>query len=332
MKLEDIGEFGLIRRFAKPLKLNLPDGVEGIGNDCAVVPYRNDLSFLVTTDLLVENTHFIKDLISPEDLGYKSLAVNLSDIAAMGGKPRYAFLSIAMPIDTPVNWVDSFFEGLQELADQEGVLLLGGDTTRSNQFFVNFLVIGEVETRFIKRRSQALPGDIICCTGNLGNSGGGLKIALENLPEQPFTSFLLHSHYRPRPHIKEGQWLSKQPGVHAMMDLSDGLASDIQRIMEESNCGAHIEIERLPISPELRDASKFFGWKAEEIALTGGEDYSLLLTVDPKEYSAISDDYFQNFQRPLFPIGAIFPNNSLSYSHFKKPYSPEGTGYNHFKS
>lgn len=329
MTLEDLGEFGLIHRFA-PLFYSHQPGIEGIGNDCAVIPYRDHLSFLVTTDLLVENTHFIKKQITPADLGYKSLAVNLSDIAAMGGKPQYAFLSLGLPIDTPIDWLDTFFASLQQLARQTGVLLLGGDTTRSSQIVINILLIGVIETRLIKRRSQAKPGDIICCTGYLGDSGAGLKILLEGLSVDKNAESLIQSHFRPRPHLEEGAWLASHPGVHAMMDLSDGLASDLQRIMEESDCGAHIEVERLPLSFELQQASKSFGWSTEDLALTAGEDYCLLLTIDPQRFESISKAYETHFHRPLFQIGTILPS-SLIYTFHQKPYSLKSCGFDHFK-
>lgn len=331
LRLQDLGEFEFIKRFAPLFNSKQQPGVEGIGNDCAVIPYHDNLSFLVTTDLLIENTHFIKKLITPQDLGYKSLAVNLSDIAAMGGKPQYAFLSLGLPVDTPIEWTDAFFTALQQLATQTGVSLLGGDTTCSSQMIINLLLIGVIETRLIKRRSQAIPGDIICSTGFLGDSGAGLKILLEGLPQNSSTQSLVKTHLRPRPHLEEGAWLAAQPGVHAMMDLSDGIASDIQRIMEESHCGAHLEVESLPLSPDLRTASQVYGWSAENLALTAGEDYCLLVTIDPQHSKALLKAYEHQFQRPLFPIGTILPNPTLQYTKNQEPFIPNGKGFDHFK-
>jgi thiamine-monophosphate kinase len=332
MNIGDLGEFELIHRFAPPFCSNMPHGVEGIGNDCAVIPYRDNLSFLVTTDLLVENSHFIKTQIPPEALGYKSLAVNLSDIAAMGGRPQNAFLSLGLPKETPVAWIDAFFSGFRQLAKQTGVLLLGGDTTRSSQIIINVLLIGVIETQLIKRRSQAIAGDIICCTGYLGNSGAGLNILLKELPQDTAAQALVQSHFYPRAHLEEGAWLSAQPAVHAMMDLSDGLSSDIQRIMEESKCGAHLEVERLPLSPELVSISDTFGWSAENLALTGGEDYCLLVTIDPNNYAELSEEFLRHFQRPIFQLGTILSVPSLVYTHHQKNFIPEGSGFDHFKS
>jgi thiamine-monophosphate kinase len=330
MTLGDLGEFGFIHRFAPLFYPNIP-GVEGIGDDCAVIPFHDHLSYLATTDLLIENTHFIKTLISPHDLGYKSLAVNLSDIAAMGGKPQYAFLSLGLPIDTPITWSDEFFSGLKQLANETGVFLLGGDTTRSNQVVINIFLLGMMETYLIKRRSQAIPGDIICCTGYLGDSGGGLKILLEGLELNDHSRSLIQAHIHPYPYLEEGAWLAAQPGVHAMIDISDGLASDIQRVMEASHCGAHLEVERLPLSVQLQHASQLFGWSAENLALTAGEDYCLLTTIDPKYASSVCEAYQERFKQPLFQIGTILPTPSLLYTYHKKIYKPIGEGFDHFK-
>lgn len=333
MRLKDLGEFELIRRFTPLFSENIPQGVEGIGNDCAVIPFGERYSLLVTTDLLVENTHFIKEQIPAADLAFKSLSVNLSDIAAMGGKPRYAFLSLALPVETSLKWIDAFMESFAKLAEQTGVLLLGGDTTRSSLITVNVLIVGEIETSSIKRRSQAIPGDMICCTGNLGDSGGGLKILLEGLPQEGIAAKqLIQAHYRPHPQLEEGMWLARQPGVHAMMDISDGLASDIHRIMEESYCGAHLKVEQLPLSENLRQVSEQFGWQAEDLALTAGEDYCLLLTVDPTNFTALKSAYLRHFNRPLHQIGTILNEADLIYTLNNKTYHPTGSGFDHFKS
>lgn len=330
MKLKDLGEFGLIHRFAPLFHSHFPPGVEGIGNDCAVIPFQDNLSYLVTTDLLNENVHFIKNKIDPKDLGYKSLAVNLSDIAAMGGKPQYAFLSIGLPSETPLEWIDSFFAGFQQLALQTHLFLLGGDTTSANQIIINVLLVGTIETTRIKRRSQAQMGDIICCTGHLGDSGAGLKILLEELPQKEAMQPLIQAHLRPRPHLEEGAWLAAQMGVHAMIDISDGLASDIQRIAEESNCGAYIQVENLPLSAELKQVCQQFGWRAENFALTAGEDYCLLTTIDPAEFPSIQHHYYQHFQRPLFPVGKILTPSTVEYTFHGKSFKPQGYGFDHF--
>lgn len=332
MQVSDIGEFGLIKRLAASLNQNLPTGIEGIGDDCAVFPGENNSSFLYTTDLLVENIHFKKKLIAPEDLGYKSLAVSLSDIAGMGGKPLYAFLSIALPASSRLDWLEGFFKGFRELAQTENLYLLGGDTSNSTgEMLISASVIGTMLTAQIKRRSQARINDLICCTGYLGDSGAGLKILMENLPLNPLTAPLVHEHVHPRAQLPEGQWLAMQDGVHAMMDISDGLDADVKHIMEESGCGAQINLEALPLSPSLQACAKQFNWPALEMAAASGEDYCLLLTVDPQKYEAMNEQYRQLFDRPLFRLGTVTSGHELVYLKNGKTVQLTKSGFDHFK-
>lgn len=333
MKLHQLGEFGLIHHFAPRFLQHLPPDIQGIGDDCAIMPYKDEHSLLVTTDMLIENVHFLTSKISPEDLGHKSLAVNLSDIAAMGGRPLYAFLSIGLPPTLEVSWLDRFFDGLEKLAKEENVLLLGGDTTSSlSGFIVNIVILGEAKNSQIKKRSQAVAGDLICCTGPLGSSGAGLKVLLEDLPIDEMTEVLVHSHHHPRPHLKEGQWLAAHPAVHAMIDVSDGIDSDVRRLMEQSHCGAEIDLNQLPLTTNLIKASERFGWNVEELAVTAGEDYCLLFTVDPKEYFQLQKEYETYFQSPLPVIGKItsHPLTLLYLGRDRKPVTIQKKGFDHF--
>jgi len=180
LKIEDLGEFGFIARFSPDFVKNLPPAVLGIGDDCAVLPWKDRKKLLITTDLLVEGVHFLSQRISPADLGYKSLAVNLSDIAAMGGRPRWAFLSMAIRPGMAISSLDEFFRGWKQLGRRAGVHLLGGDTTRSKDgLVINVVVAGEADKKYIKYRSTARPGQVVAVTGNLGDSAGGLKLILE---------------------------------------------------------------------------------------------------------------------------------------------------------
>ncbi|MGD0339216.1 MAG: thiamine-phosphate kinase [Bacteroidota bacterium] len=332
MKLSAIGEFGFIRRVSPAFTQNLPKNIVGIGDDCAVIPWGSGTSLLVTTDMLVEGIHFLRDKISPRDLGYKTLAVNLSDIAAMGGSPTNAFISLGIPGEIEVEWLDDFYNGLHELAESENVSLLGGDTAKSPaHIVVTMTILGLEETRLIKYRSTARYGDYIYVTDCIGDSGGGLKILLEDIGMDEDTALLVRRHQRPKAHLMEGAWLAVQDGVHAMMDVSDGIDSDICRIMEASSCGAHIQIEWLPLSVQLRRVSKRYNWNAEEIALTGGEDYCLLITIDPEYYAQIAHSFQKKFNRPLTKIGNILEKEKgLQYSEDGKKYMVHKHGYDHF--
>lgn len=332
MKLSEIGEFGFIQILQSQFNQNLPKNVVGIGDDCAILPYRDNLSLLVTTDLLIENIHFIRSQITPHDLGYKSLAVNISDIAAMGGKPTYALLSVALPSNMDLAWCRDFIDGLQDIAKKEGVQIVGGDTTKSeSDIVINIAVLGEMETVKIKRRSHAQMGDLICCTGYLGDSAGGLKVLLERLPWTNSTIPLIKQHQLPRPHVKEGLWLAEKRSVHAMIDVSDGIDSDIHRMMEQSHCGAQIELDKLPLSPSLVEVGKQFEWDIYELAATGGEDYCLLFTVAPEDYKQLAKEYEKNFKHKPYLIGTILEGKELVYLHQGQKTEFSGKGFDHFQ-
>ncbi|MFH1158550.1 MAG: thiamine-phosphate kinase [Pseudomonadota bacterium] len=333
MKLSDIGEFGLIDRVSVDFLKNLPRGITGIGDDAAVIPWNQKRSLLVTTDMLVEGSHFIRSAISPEELGHKSLAVNLSDIAAMGGTPAFVFLSLGLTPDLTVEWVDRFFRGFRRLAEAYAVRLLGGDTTQSKESVViNITALGNIQNRHIKFRSLAEPGDLVCVTGRLGDSGAGLKVLLEQKPLSPTEKRLVRRHHRPEPHVPEGRWLGRKSGVHAMMDVSDGIDSDARRLIKSSGCGIDIHLDRLPLSKDLRSVCAMRKWNAYELASSGGEDYCLLFTVAPKAFARLSADFLSMFRRPLFRIGDVTGNAGvLRYFLHGEPCALENGGWDHFK-
>lgn len=332
MKLSEIGEFGFIRRISPPFVENLPNAVIGIGDDCAVIPWKDDASLLVTTDMLIEDVHFLRARIPPRDLGYKSLAVNLSDIASMGGTPESAYISIGIPEDIEVEWLDEFYLGLRELAESERVHVLGGDTTKSpTHLVINIAVLGTVDPRLAKFRSTAKLGDVICITDYIGDSGGGLKALVESKPVDDDTDYLIRRHHRPKAELAEGAWLAAQDGVHAMMDVSDGIDSDLRRIMERSLCGAEVHVECLPISLQLQRTSRRYRWSASELAVAGGEDYCLLTTITPDRYPTIAGEFGLRFNKPLANIGKVVEvEKGLIYLEHGKPVELGTHGYDHF--
>ncbi len=329
MKISELGEFGLIARIAERFRGGLPVGVEGIGDDCAILPLDDRRSLVVTTDLLVEEVHFLRNHITPKELGYKAMAVNLSDVAAMGASPVGAFLSLALPADTEVEWCDRFLEGLQSL----GTPLLGGDTTSSpNSLTINLAVIGIAENDRIKRRSAARIGDRIAVTSPLGESAAGLAMLLENLPRTGENLALLGKHHTPRPHLEEGRWLGGQAAVHAMMDLSDGLAADLPHILRASACSARIDLGAIPATAALRDFCARHGKGLRSLTLEGGEDYALLFTYDPTDEAALLQSYQAAFGRPFYPIGTTVETGDplvvWSENGVELPLHPEG--FHHF--
>lgn len=333
MKLKTIGEFGFIERIAQVLNADIPSSFLGIGDDCAVIPLDGSRSLLITTDMLVEDVHFLRSKISAADLGYKSLAVNLSDIAAMGGIPQCAFISLGLPSDVEVEWLDEWYSAFHTLAREYDVAVLGGDTTKSpDRLVINIALCGFANTDHLKYRSSALVGDIICVTDYVGDSAGGLRVLLENIEPDASTEFLLQRHHRPTPHLAEGQWLSKHSSVHAMIDVSDGIDSDIRRIAERSHCGAGINLDAVPVSDSLQKVAQRYHWNVREMAVTGGEDYCLLLTVDASGYPALARDFEEYFRRPLWAIGTILsPEQGIQYYSENTTIHLNSHGFDHFQ-
>lgn len=334
MKLSEIGEFGFIERFASKFNHLLPKGVEGIGDDCAVLPMNETHDMVVTTDLLAEGIHFLKDKISPTDLGHKTLAVNLSDIAAMGAQPIASFLSIAIPSDTEIEYIDSFMEGYHALSEKHNVALMGGDTARAlDRLTFNVTVMGKIEKGKSRLRSMAKSGDVIAVTGFLGNSAAGLHAVLNNLDMGDLNvDYLIQRHNRPMPHIHEGLWLAQQEGVHAMMDVSDGIASDVKHILKASGKGATIQLANLPLSHQIKKFSEKQKLNIYDLAASGGEDYCLLLTIDKAQFNHIVERYTEEFHQSLFPIGEINNSSSLQFLLNRNEIHLTKSGFNHFIS
>lgn len=309
-------EFGFIdhirRRFA-----DLPDqGFEGIGDDCAVLPLGGE-ALVFTSDLLTEGVHFLRHATSARELGGKSLAVNLSDVAAMGARPVATLLSIALPPDASGVWAEEFMEGYRELSARFGTPLVGGDTTRSESgVTINVTAIGRSPLTHLKRRRDARPGDALFVAGELGASGAGLRDLLAGHPDTPSARI----HRNPQPQVDEGIWLGARSEVHAMMDLSDGLASDLRHILDESDCGAEVELERIPVAAgaDLRTAA------------CGGEDYKLLFTAAPTATRQLEEEFLARFGTPLHRIGRITEHAGLTWLQAGSPVQLDWQGFTHY--
>mgnify|MGYP000814065800 CR=1 FL=1 len=310
-------EFGFIDHI-KELFAALPDnGFEGIGDDCAVLPVGEGESLVFTTDMLAEGVHFLRPATSPRELGRKSLAVNLSDVASMGARPVATLLSLSLPADTAGTWAEEFMLGYRELSEAFGVTLAGGDTTRSAAgITINVTAIGRIADAHIKRRSGARPGDAILVAGELGLSGAGLHDILAGRYDTPAAA----AHRNPLPQVAEGIWLGARSEVHAMMDLSDGLASDLGHILERSAAGAEIDLERIPVAAgsDLRTAA------------CGGEDYRLLFTAASDAAEELAAAFRARFGRPVYPIGRITAGRELVWMRDGRPEPLDWHGFTHY--
>jgi thiamine-monophosphate kinase len=300
MKVSEIGEFGLIDTLNKMIsaaRLNAsPDILIGIGDDAAAWRCSESIQ-LATVDSMVQDVHFTLDTITWPELGWKSLAINLSDIAAMGGIPRYALIALALPADTPVAHVTALYEGMIELAKLYKVAIIGGNITRAPQVSITITVIGSAGKTILKR-SAALPGDTIAVTGYPGSAAAGLEMLSRKLELRiRTTKYLKNAFVHPIPRIAEAQTLVNN-GINAAIDISDGLLGDLRHICEASRVGARIVTDLLPIHETVKAG---FKEKALELALGGGEDYELLFTGKAEIINRIRSE----IQCPVTVIGEI---------------------------
>jgi thiamine-monophosphate kinase len=330
MKVSELGEFGLIDLLAKMIaesKINrlAPDLIIGIGDDAAAWRCAASIQ-LATVDSMVQDVHFSLETTTWQELGWKSLAINLSDIAAMGGAPEYALVNLALPEDTEVENVAELYRGMIELARQSKVAIAGGNISRSPQVAITITVLGSSPNDNILRRSQARPGDTIAVTGYPGSAKAGLEMLLKKLRFKPEDSqYLREAFLHPVPRIVEGQLLVKH-GITTAIDISDGLLSDLRHICEASQVSARVGIARLPIHTAVKAN---FGEKAMEMALGGGEDYELLFTGNVGIINNIKDE----MQCPVTPIGEITDGEPGKISLFDakgKPVKISRTGWQHF--
>lgn len=326
MKLSELGEFGLIERIAA--KAGREDGLRiGIGDDAAATEPTPGCLTLTTSDMLVEGVHFDLSFCAPQTLGRKSLAVNLSDIAAMGAKPRWFLLSLAIPPSLSVEFLDRFTAGALEMAAEFGVTLIGGDTCSSKGgLVISITAMGEQKPERIAARSGAKEGDLIFVTGALGDSALGLELLRMGKPDGEGVK----RHLDPTPRVKEALILSERGIPTAMIDVSDGLLADLGHILEMSGKGALLRLEALPLSPFFREMAVKSHDDPYRLPLSGGEDYELIFTAPPAREEEILS-LFGKGSIPVSRIGVITPGKGITLlSPDGSPYHPGKQGYNHF--
>jgi thiamine-monophosphate kinase len=269
----------LVRRIARVLASKGRNGlVLGVGDDAALLNPRSRHQLILTCDWFLEGSHFLRDKHPPDSVGWKSLARAVSDIAAMGGQPKYFLLSLALPATHTGKWLDAFLMGLGRAAKGLGCALAGGDTTKNDKILINVSVTGEVRTGRAVLRSGAKPGDLIFVSGRLGEAELGLRTLRPGRGEGWRNNPWLEKHLYPEPRLALGQWLSGKRLATAMMDVSDGLSTDLSRLCAASEVGARIAIDKIPKAkvPEMKGRKHF---DLTELALHGGDDYELLFTV-----------------------------------------------------
>lgn len=288
MRLQDIGEFGLIDRIGRDAVTRPESLVLGIGDDAAAYVASSGALQLASTDMLVEGVHFDLELTAPQQLGHKALAVNLSDIAAMGGTARQVLVSVALPPHISVEFVEAFYDGLKALARRFGVNLVGGDTVAaSGGLTIGVTVIGEVTPQRLCRRSGAQPGDLVAVTGTLGDAAAGLAWLRRSggAASEPFACQLVRAQLTPTPRLAEGAAIAQY--ARSMDDISDGVAREAREIAAASGVGMRLRADALPLSAALCEAARLLGTPPSEFALFGGEDYELLFTLERRQYAQL---------------------------------------------
>lgn len=348
MKLGDLGEFGLISRIAA--EVSAVEGViTGIGDDAAVTALTPGMQLLTSTDMLLEGVHFRHSWHDPYRLGRKSLAVSISDIAAMGAVPRWALLSLAIPAGCSLEVVDEFTKGFLAMAAEHGVALVGGDTCASrNGLVISVTIMGEQRPELIVRRCGACPGDDIWVTGTLGDAalalslleGGGGKVNMDDNGIFTHTSppscqrsgseFLLSRLLNPTPRTKSGRMLAEAGLVTAMIDVSDGLLADFGHIAELSGVGGTLHLDALPTSGAFRTVSGKLSSFPHQMVLAGGEDYELCFTAHPERREKIAE-IMKICGIGATPVGIVtkFPGVTVLQSD-GSPYELTTSGFNHF--
>lgn len=306
------------------LKAHFP---QYIGDDAAVIPASDNQSYIISKDLLVEDIHFCTTYFSAANLAHKALQVNLSDIAAMGGKAQFVLCGIAIPMQQ-AKYAQDFLTALVTACKDANVIMIGGDTTRSaDKLFISISVIGSSITDNIKYRSTAKVGDVICVVGNLGYSHLGLIACEQALPDlQDYKNVFLC----PTAKMNEGLWLAEKPGVNSMMDISDGLYIDLKRLCESSQVAAHIELNDLQPSTAFKNVCDRLQLDAVNVMLTGGEDYGLLCTVDNMYYAKLTEDFKHNFGYPLQRIGNIVTGADVRFTQNAAPKHLALKPFSHF--
>jgi thiamine-monophosphate kinase len=333
--IAELGEFGLIARITAGLPRSA-GVIVGVGDDAAILDIGCGELLVATCDAQVEDTHFRLCHTNPHDIGQRALAVNLSDIAAMGARPRFALISLLMPPTLDVAVLDGIYEGLREEAAQFDVALVGGNIARNaERLIIDITLLGTGTRTMLLRRDSAKPGDAVMVTGSLGSAAAGLLVLEDEqlaakIPSENLIG-VLAALRTPTPRVAAGQWLA-QHEVTTGMDVSDGLAADLLHICEASGVGAHIEAESLPIQPEVVTLATLAGREPQDLALFGGEDYELVFTVPADRADVLAHELFVATGVKATAIGTICEGSAMTLFRQGMPSPLRSNGWDHLRS
>jgi len=333
MNLRDLGEFGLIARLRARWPAPPEQVVVGPGDDAAVLRPDPGRLLLYTVDAMVEDIHFRRRWMSPRDLGWKAMAQNISDIAAMGGQPTHALVCLSLPGDIETSFVDAIYDGLEAGAAEYGAGIIGGDIVGSTAAIaISVSLLGEVEESLLMRRSGARAGDVLMVTGALGDSAAGLHLLEKGEVRLAEEEEAVARHLRPRPRLDEARLLSRSGHVTAAIDLSDGLAGDVTRMAEESDVGVRIYAERVPIGEACASVAQRLHLDPLDLALRGGEDYELLVAARADAASRLADFLRHEVRVPLTAVGEVVDGDrGLTLVRADRSETPLSAGFDHFR-
>jgi len=330
VSIKTVGEAGVVAAIARIVATTDPTVIVGIGDDAAVLHPAADRQIVVTTDMQLEDVHFRLDYATAFDVGWKAMAVNLSDIGAMGGIPRYAVISLALRPELELRWIEELYQGLHEVGAAFGVSIVGGNLARtSGPIVVDVTAIGEVEQDQCVRRTGAKVGDRVLVTGALGASAAG-RHALERRVAAVYPT-LVNAHLRPHPKVHEGRLVAQSGWATSMIDLSDGLATDLWRLCEANSLGVRVNGPMVPINPPTKAAAAAFGLDAFELAIYGGEDYELLFSATPPHAHALAERLQDQVGTQATLIGEFVESSQGCFFEYPgKRITLEPRGWDHF--
>lgn len=328
MNIKDLGgEFGLIENLTQYFSEFNQNIIKGIGDDCAVIDL-GDKYQLISSDTLVSNDHFNLNWSTPEQVGMKAIEVNVSDIIACGGIPKSILVSLVLTKDLEAEIIQGIYRGIKKECDKYQIDLIGGDTTHGSELVLNVTILGEVDKDSLKLRSNAKVGDLICVTGNLGGSTAGLEYLRKYNDAEKLKSeypYLYKRHLEP---ISCGGALQYAlTGAHAMIDVSDGLASEVRHICEQSKCGAEVDYSKIPLHLETKLCAEKIGQNAEDWALSGGEDFELIFTISEKNYTKLHTE----IKNQITVVGKILKQTEGIWLLKNSKRERLKGGYDHFR-
>ncbi len=333
--IKDLGETELISLASQVKRYSAKRLLKGIGDDCAVIRGVGNSALLVTTDVMIEGVHFIYKLCPPESIGAKLLSINLSDIAAMGGRAENAFLCMMLPETLEVSWVQRFFKGFEEIAKRYEINLAGGDISRHpDRITLSLTLIGKMRKDEVIYRSRAREGDIIFVSGTLGDAGAGLQLIREINGDSSKTQYksLINKYLCPEPRLELGRLLSRTKVATSMIDLSDGFSVGLKQLTKASRLTAVIEGEKIPLSDDFKRFCDERGLSALKYALAAGEDYELLFTVKPDCVRRVERFHIRHPELPpLTRLGFMKQRSASDIEAGEYTSYIESGGWDHFK-